>query len=97
MFLIDRILLKYGRRIMCYIDDRSTPGEPKWVLFSGRPCDPNKITWEFRSLKAARKFAMQLLDERRVTEFHILKTFAFVNDSRADYRSFQKLGGVIAA
>ena len=75
MYLIKRIIFKLGRRIFCYIEeDPKAPAPHRWVLFSGRPCDPNKLRWGFPSEKKATRFAVSLLpDSARLKSVYQVK------------------------
>lgn len=46
---------------MCYIDEIPGKRRTRWRLYSGRPCDPNKLTWTFESFQQADRFVNDLL------------------------------------
>lgn len=52
---------------MCYIDKVYTKFGLSYFVNTGRPCDPNSITWEYKHFKDAAEMASSLLGRGTVT------------------------------
>lgn len=59
--IVNRIKFKHSHRVMCYMDEDFDGITMYYKVFSGRPCDPNKVIWRFNNRSEALSFGKNLM------------------------------------